>query len=604
MKFCFYDTEVFLCDWMLVACTEDTETKEMFKYVIANNRDELERFYIEHLDYIWVGYNSRHYDIYIIQAILSGEEPYLVSKFIIEDGEPGWKYSDDMRKWQFMNYDVMQLNDGGLKKLECYMGVNIHETSVPFDIQRALTKEELTSTIDYCYSDVLNCRRVFYLRYAEFEATYGLVQMINSERLSDGKKQDIRLVGKTNQQLTCILLHGSKPLVDRRLDEFEYELPKNLKLNKYKHIYDWFMDSANRRYHKIVLDKKGKEKRVKNELVVDVAGLEHTFAWGGVHAGKTKFFYICNEDEVILCCDAASFYPSMAILYDKLSRNIPSDCKKKFENIYNQRLEYKQVKDKRQQPLKIVINAVVGLSKQETSPMYDPRRNIEVCVGCEMYLLDLIEHIESAELEKFELINSNTDGIYMIVKKKDVNKIKEIACEWMQRTKFKLEFDEYKAIYQRDVNTYLIIADDGHSKGKGGYLKELTPLDRELEIVNITLKNYMLSGKRLEDSINECTELIKFMQACKVSSKYEYALHGDEKLEEKCHRVFATIDESKGGIFKKKSTGNPQKFANTSNHVEIVNGDVRGMKTPEWLDRQFYIDIAIKRLKSFGVDYK
>ena len=337
---------------------------------------------------------------------------------------------------------------------------------------------------------------------------------------------------------------------------------------------------------------------------MDVAGLEHTFAWGGVHGGKTKFFYNCKEDEVILCCDAASFYPSMAILYDKLSRNIPNDCKKKFEKIYNQRLAYKKVKDNKQQPLKIVINAVVGLSKQETSPMYDPRRNIEVCVGCEMYLLDLIEHIEAAELEMFELINSNTDGIYMIVKRKDVDKIKEIADEWMRRTKFKLEFDEYKSIYQRDVNSYLIIAEDEHSKGKGGYLKKLTPLDRELEIINLALKDYMLSGKRLEDSINECTELTKFMQACKVSSKYEYALHGEEKLEEKCHRVFATTDETKGGIFKKKSTGNPQKFANTSGHIEIINGDVRQMKTPDWLDRQFYIDIAIKRLKSFGVDYK
>ena len=44
-----------------------------------------------------------------------------------------------------------------------------------------------------------------------------------------------------------------------------------------------------------------------------------------------------------------------------------------------------------------------------------------------------------------------------------------------------------------------------------------------------------------------------------------------------------------------------EKFGNTPDHCFIFNDSVVGVKTPPELDRQWYIDLAKKRLKQFGV---
>ena len=44
-----------------------------------------------------------------------------------------------------------------------------------------------------------------------------------------------------------------------------------------------------------------------------------------------------------------------------------------------------------------------------------------------------------------------------------------------------------------------------------------------------------------------------------------------------------------------------EKFANTPLHCFIENGDINGVKCPDKLDKQYYIDLAHKRLIDFGV---
>ena len=47
---------------------------------------------------------------------------------------------------------------------------------------------------------------------------------------------------------------------------------------------------------------------------------------------------------------------------------------------------------------------------------------------------------------------------------------------------------------------------------------------------------------------------------------------------------------------------NPEKFGNTPEHCFIINDDVTNLPVPDELDRQYYIDLAWKRLKDYGVD--
>ena len=71
--------------------------------------------------------------------------------------------------------------------------------------------------------------------------------------------------------------------------------------------------------------------------------------------------------------------------------------------------------------------------------------------------------------------------------------------------------------------------------------------------------------------------------------------------------MFASKDHRKGGIYKvsgkvvRGRKKNPEKFANTPQHCFIINSDVSTMPIPDELDRQYYIDLAWKRLEDYGV---
>ena len=165
----------------------------------------------------------------------------------------------------------------------------------------------------------------------------------------------------------------------------------------------------------------------------------------------------------------------------------------------------------------------------------------------------------------------------------------------------------------------------------GAYVKKLSDLDYDLPIVNRAIVNYFLHGISPETTIMECSNLRDFQKVVKVSSKYKYALYspvvteakirdekgrskkitrfsGGEVQTDKTFRVFASKDQSKGGIFKvsgkivKGREKNPEKFGNTPDHCFFINDDVTNLPIPDELDKQYYIDVAWDRLKDFGVE--
>ena len=75
----FYDFEVFKYDWLVVVIDSDTHKE----HIIINDHDQLERLYDANRFNIWVGFNSRHYDQYILKGILCGFDPKEISDHII-----------------------------------------------------------------------------------------------------------------------------------------------------------------------------------------------------------------------------------------------------------------------------------------------------------------------------------------------------------------------------------------------------------------------------------------------------------------------------------------------------------------------------------------
>ena len=313
-------------------------------------------------------------------------------------------------------------------------------------------------------------------------------------------------------------------------------------------------------------------------------------------------------------CEKGALYPSIMIEYGYLSRKLKNP--QKYREIRDERLRLKKLKDKRQQPMKIVLNSTYGILKDKNNPLYDPLMSNNVCVTGQLLLLDLIEKVEPYG----QLIQSNTDGIYMLVKDMEtVDTIKNVAHEWEKRTRLELEFDIYNEIYQKDVNNYIIISEDGHYKSKGAYLKKLSPIDNDLPIINTALIEYFVHQTPIEDTINQSNKLIDFQKVVKLTSLYKGVVYGEgvtetidgksrvtvkngEHLREKVHRVFASNNPHAKALYKTKTEKGEQvyeKIAYTPDHCFINNDNILDAPVPEELDRQYYIDMATDRLNQF-----
>ena len=566
----FYDFEVFKYDWLVVVM--DMTAKKT--HVIINSPEELEALYKANIKEIWVGFNSRHYDQYILKAILCGFDPKKVNDYIITKGNPGWKFSSLFRQFPLWNYDVMLNTDVGLKSFEGFMGNDIKETSVPFNIDRKLTPEEIAETVKYCKHDVEQTVQVFLKRTEEFNTMMYFIKHF-------GLSMDY--ISKTKAQLAAEILGGNRKGADFD-DEFQFPILDCLHLNKYKHIAEWYANPENHDYSK------KQDKQI-------VAGVEHTFAWGGGHGARAKY----SADGVFLIIDVTAYYPSLQKKYHFGYRvmNHPEN----FEFIHDSNIAYKRKGDKKaRQPFKIMDNAISGQMKQKSSALYDPMSNNSICINGQLLLLDLVEHIEPY----CELIQNNTDGIIVKLKdyEHDFDVLDDVVYEWEQRTGMKMDFDTYiGTIYQKDVNNYLLIdRKTGAVKAKGGYVMKLNDLSYDLPIINKALVDYMIHGIPVRRTIMECQDLREFQLVSRISSKYTHILYGYKPIKEKCIRVFASNNPADPGVKKvhavRKTTA---KLTNSPEHCFIFNDDVKGVPVPDKLDRQWYIDFANKRLSDFGV---
>ena len=568
----FYDFEVFKEDWLVVII----DMKNKKEHVIINNPEELEKIYQDNINEIWVGFNSRHYDQYILKGILCGFNPKRINDYIILKGNPGWKFSSLFRNIPLNNYDVMMSIDRGLKSFEGFMGNNIKESSVPFDIHRKLTQEELDETVKYCRHDVEQTIEVFLQRKSDFEAHMGLVKIA-----CEGKPLNMALISKTKAQLSAIILEASKK---EHNDEFDIDFPSTLKIDKYKEVVEWYENEENRCY-----EKDGK----KNQLDIMIAGVPHQFGWGGVHGAIPQY----SGEGYFLNMDVTSLYPSLMIQYNLHSRNMKDP--QKFVDIYNTRVQYKKEKNPLQLPLKLVLNSTYGVMKDKNNDLFDPLQANRVCIYGQLLILDLVEKLEP----HCKIIQSNTDGVLIKMNSyDDYDLIDDIAYEWEQRTHLNLEFDEYRKVFQKDVNNYIIVDAEGHYKSKGAYVKKLNNLDYDLPIINKALVDYMVNNIPVEDTINNCNDLKEFQLVTKISNKYKYILHGEHKIKEKCIRIFASKYIDDPGVTKvSERTGKPAKISNSPEHCFIYNEEVNDVKVPNKLDKTWYINLATKRLNDFGV---
>ena len=593
----FYDFEVFRFDWM-VSFIDMTEQKVT---TIINDQPQILEFYDRYHGRIFIGCNNHHYDDYIFKGLLCDFDPYDINEWIITKGRQGWEYSDLFRKIRLISYDVMTRIDRGLKFWEGSLGNRIKESSVDFRIDRKLTPEELEEVKQYNLHDVEQTIEVFMQKQADFDAIVGLIKMFPDTL-------GIYDLGLTKAQISAKILGCERT---NREDEFDISVIESIDVGKYQLAKDFFLNPKNRDYNK--------------NLVMSIAGVDHTLGWGGIHGAKEKYHNDGKKCQM-WHVDVESFYPRLMIFHGLLTRSAKRP--ERFRQIYEKRMELKHTgKKKEQAPLKIVINGTYGICKDKTSKAYDPRNANLICINGQLMLIDLIDKLE--QIQGFELIQSNTDGLIVSLPDTDeaFYQMDDICYEWEKRNNMKLGFDSVRSISQKDVNNYVFEFDNGKLERKGAYTKELSALDYDLPIVNKAVVDYLIHNIPVRKTIMDCSDLKEFQMVKKISSKYSHLLYGGYykktrrinpdtgkmktftdlignrvRLNERCVRVFASLNLDHGGLWKVKNDGSIAKVEGTPEHCFFWNDDVNGLKCPRSLDKEWYIKLATGRLKGFGMD--
>ena len=590
-----YDFEVYSkINWFCVTFINyEDRNKEV---VIVNDRAKLIEFYNAHKDDIFISYNGRQYDTGIFKGILDGMNVGYVNDKLIKEGKKPFQVVKNAKKYPLNDYDTI-LKDKSLKQLEAFMGDDIRETEVDFNIDRPLTEEEIKQTLYYNHHDVVEVLKVLDYCWDDFEGQLDIIELYGL---------DMSYFTKTKVQLAVspkILNAVDQHTLD---DEFDIRLPETIKLSdKYKFIPEWYMNPKNWRYKEHL---RSEDNQHNNQLCCTVAGIPHVFAWGGCHGADDKEAVF---EGIILHADVASMYPTTDIEYGLLSRKFknPDD----FKQMRDFRLKLKSEKNPKNKALKPMINGVYGAGKDRNNPSYDPLMANLTCIFGQMFILDLIDKLEPY----CRLLQTNTDGIFVLCENEEMkNKVIEITNQVGERLKMEFEIDEYTKLIQKDVNNYIAVKKNGELECKGAMVKFNKPIDNDLPILNDAVRNYLAYDIPVEQTINECEEYIKFQKVIKLSAKYKEIWYGNgvsgkdnkitsingELLKGKVHRVFASKRQSDGSIYKlkiEKGIKSYEQFANTPTHLFIDNEDVHDKSIPEYLDKEYYINEAKKRIDMF-----
>ena len=585
MRIITYDFEVFAYDWLVVLKDKETGIRTR----IHNDNDALKMAISE--DCIYVGFNSKHYDQFIMKAAAVGFSPQeikQVNDFIIGGGQ-GWE-CPMLRDFYFSfnNVDVKDDMQMGLslKAIEGHLGLSVKESSVPFDIDRPLTPEEIEETFFYCEHDVDTTERILDIRKDYFK------NKINLGRLAG--LSEVKAMGMTNAKLTAALLQASKKPHD---DERKYVYPENLRKEFIPPEVFAFFDKM---YDPSISDKD----LFSGKLELMIGECPVTIGYGGIHGAIPNFIWVETENRVIKNKDVGSYYPHLCTINGYTSRNIPSP--QIYENVLDNRMKAKASGDiATANALKLVCNTTYGAMLNKYNELFDPLMGRSVCISGQLYLLELAEHCFQ-EIPGLRIVQLNTDGIMVECDRADLDKLNEICDEWQSRTGFELEEDSVVKIAQKDVNNYVEVQPGGKSKAKGGYLvKGLAKagafnINNSCCIVATALIEYFVNDTPVEETINNCDDIFQFQIIAKAGAKYKEAYHliGEEKEPvQKVNRVYATADQRYGKLFKVKAEDeSTAKIEMLPEHCIIDNDNQLSISD---VDKTFYIEMAKKRVNDF-----
>lgn len=576
-----YDIEVF--QNIFHCSVKNTETNNIYKFEISERKNQLRELvkffkqvdkYITWGDYyttninipanvIFCGYNNLHYDNPIINYIIEYEDKLMqynipticssifnLSKTITtssEDNIDAWKHW----KYQiwFDTFDILTMLYSnklrvGLKEIQVTMQYpNVQEFVC--DWTKPLPLEDFDSMIDYNINDIestselLNrCKKDVDLRIA-IEDEYG-VRILSKDGVNIGMKiltqKYLEKTGLTWQDIKDLRSPMSViPLKDVILPFIKYDSP----------ILQRVLDDMKNQI--VSPGRKGYE----NKFVFN--NLRYSVGVGGIHSVNSPEIIIPRDDEMLIDIDVASLYPSMLIEYEFYPKHLGKEFLEVYKQIKDERIEAKHNGDKvKNETLKLALNGLSGNLQNEHNFCYSPFAVMQIRINGQLLLLMLAEKLTQIGCR---IVQANTDGLFVLLKKDVYSKVNSICREWEQLTKLTLEEDRFKAMYQYAINDYFAITEDNKVKEKGMFItavklgKGLTP-----KIIPKAVISFFKDGIPVEDTIKNCTDIRDFLMSEKTGKQWHVEYMNEEQ--QRTNRFYASTNG--GYLWKWKDTGHKE----------------------------------------------
>jgi len=199
-------------------------------------------------------------------------------------------------------------------------------------------------------------------------------------------------------------------------------------------------------------------------------GYDFDYGLGGIHQCIERGIYKSDEEYIIKDLDVASLYPSIAVV----NGMYPAHLGREFYEVYKNDIVDVRLAEKRKgadgdkaiiEGFKEAANASYGNSNSEYSWLYDPQYTMQTTINGQLMLTMLVEEL-MISLDSAQLLQTNTDGATLRIKRTDIDKYNDICKRWEELTKLTLEFVDYSAMYIWDVNNYIAVYADGKKSPK------------------------------------------------------------------------------------------------------------------------------------------
>lgn len=593
-----YDIEVF--QNIFHCSVKNTETNNIYKFEISERKNQLRDLvkffkqvdkYITWGDYyttninipaniIFCGYNNLHYDNPIINYIIEYEDKLMqynipticssifnLSKTITTSSEDNidtwkhWKY----QIW-FDTFDILTMLYSnklrvGLKEIQVTMQYpNVQEFVC--DWTKPLPLEDFDSMIDYNINDIestselLNrCKKDVDLRIA-IEDEYG-VRVLSKDGVNIGMKiltqKYLEKTGLTWQDIKDLRSPMSViPLKDVILPFIKYDSP----------ILQRVLEDMKNQI--VSPGRKGYE----NKFVFN--NLRYSVGVGGIHSVNSPEIIIPRDDEMLIDIDVASLYPSMLIEYEFYPKHLGKEFLEVYKQIKDERIEAKHNGDKvKNETLKLALNGLSGNLQNEHNFCYSPEAAMKIRINGQLLLLMLAEKLTQIGCR---IVQANTDGLFVLLKKDVYSKVNSICREWEQLTKLTLEEDRFKAMYQYAINDYFAITEDNKVKEKGMFItavklgKGLTP-----KIIPKAVISFFKDGISVEDTIKNCTDIRDFLMSEKTGKQWHVEYMNEEQ--QRTNRFYASTNGGYLWKWKYSNDSDAKSYQNmlTASGVTLLN---------------------------------